>query len=260
MGIGEERLPNDNSTIIYYRLGWTKTYLVKAGLVKTVRRGVYSITEEGRKLLDSGVKITNHDLMRYESFAEFVRPGKTVRKEADTAAEDTPIENIDKSIQMISSRLSDELLEMILSKEPAFFERLVMELLNRMGYAFDDDSVIVTKYTGDEGIDGIIKEDKFGFSNIYVQAKRWNGNVGRPEIQKFLGAVAGQGGSKGLFITTSSFSKDTIDFAKKQLQVKLILVDGKMLTNLMIQYNLGVSVVKTYEKKIYTDYFDDEIT
>ena len=90
------------------------------------------------------------------------------------------------------TRLSDELLEMILSKEPAFFERLVMELLNRMGYAFDDDSVIVTKYTGDEGIDGIIKEDKFGFSNIYVQAKRWNGNVGRPEIQKFLGAVAGQ--------------------------------------------------------------------
>lgn len=146
--------------------------MVKAGLVKTVRRGVYSITEEGRKLLDSGVKITNHDLMRYESFAEFVRPGKTVRKEADTAAEDTPIENIDKSIQMISSRLSDELLEMILSKEPVFFERLVMELLNRMGYAFDDDSVIVTKYTGDEDIDGIIKEDKFGFNNIYVQAKR----------------------------------------------------------------------------------------
>lgn len=123
--------------------------------------------------------------MRYESFAEFVRPGKTVRKEADTAAEDTPIENIDKSIQMISSRLSDELLEMILSKEPVFFERLVMELLNRMGYAFDDDSVIVTKYTGDEDIDGIIKEDKFGFNNIYVQAKRWNGNVGRPEIQNF---------------------------------------------------------------------------
>ena len=255
-----ERLANDNCTIIYYRLGWTKTYLVKAGLVKTVRRGVYSITEEGRKLLDSGVKITNHDLMRYESFAEFVRPGKTVKKEADTAAEDTPIENIDKSIQMISSRLSDDLLEMILSKEPAFFERLVMELLNRMGYAFDDDSVIVTKYTGDEGIDGIIKEDKFGFSNIYVQAKRWNGNVGRPEIQKFLGAVAGQGGSKGLFITTSSFSKDAIDFAKKQLQVKLILVDGKMLTNLMIQYNLGVSVIKTYEiKQLDVDYFEGEM-
>lgn len=129
-----------------------------------------------------------------------------------------------------------------------------------MGYAFDDESVIATKYTGDEGIDGIIKEDKFGFNNIYVQAKRWNGSVGRPEIQKFLGAVAGQGGTKGLFIPTSSFTKDAIDFAKKQLQVKLILVDGKTLTNLMINYNLGVSIVKTYEiKQLDMDYFDGEL-
>ena len=131
-----ERLPNDNSTIIYYRLGWTKTYLVKAGLVKTVRRGVYSITEEGRKLLDSGVKITNHDLMRYESFAEFVRPGKTVRKEADTAAEDTPIENIDKSIQMISSRLSDELLENDLIKRASLFRTIGNGTVKSYGLCF----------------------------------------------------------------------------------------------------------------------------
>lgn len=256
-----ETLDNDKRTVIYYRLGWTKTYLAKAGLLETVRRGVFKITSEGEKVLKSGVNITNEYLMQYESFVEFVRPNKNVQEETDIKENDTPIENIDKSIKMISSRLSDELLEMILSKEPIFFERLVLDLLNKMGYAFDDESVIATKYSNDEGIDGIIKEDKFGFNNIYIQAKRWSGTVGRPEIQKFLGAVAGQGGTKGLFISTSSFSKDAIEFAKKQLQVKLILVDGKMLTKLMMEYNLGVSVESIYEiKRIDMDYFDEEIS
>lgn len=263
----EERnltLDNGKQAIIYYRLGWAKTYLAKAGLLETVKRGVFRITQEGKKVLESGTKITNEFLMKYESFVEFVKPNKNIQKETnieedDTPENDTPIENIDKSIKMISSRLSDELLEMILSKEPIFFERLVLDLLNKMGYAFDNDSAIATKYSGDEGIDGIIKEDKFGFNNIYIQAKRWSGAVGRPEIQKFLGAVAGQGGSKGLFMTTSTFTRDAIEFAKKQLQVKLILVDGKMLTNLMMEYNLGVSIETTYEiKRIDMDYFDDE--
>lgn len=253
-----ETLDNDKRTVIYYRLGWTKTYLAKAGLLETVRRGVFKITPEGEKVLKSRVNITNGYLMKYKSFVDFFRPNKNVEEKNDLEENNTPIENIDKSIKMISSRLSDDLLEMILSKEPIFFERLVLDLLNRMGYAFDDDSAIATKYRGDEGIDGIIKEDKFGFNNIYIQAKRWNGSVGRPEIQKFLGAVAGQGGTKGLFITTSFFTKDAIEFAKKQLQVKLILVDGKMLTDLMMEYNLGVSVESTYEiKRIDMDYFDD---
>lgn len=253
-----ETLDNDKRTVIYYRLGWTKTYLAKAGLLETVRRGVFKITPEGEKVLKSRVNITNGYLMKYKSFVDFFRPNKNVEEKNDLEENNTPIENIDKSIKMISSRLSDDLLEMILSKEPIFFERLVLDLLNRMGYAFDDGSAIATKYRGDEGIDGIIKEDKFGFNNIYIQAKRWNGSVGRPEIQKFLGAVAGQGGTKGLFITTSFFTKDAIEFAKKQLQVKLILVDGKMLTDLMMEYNLGVSVESTYEiKRIDMDYFDD---
>lgn len=256
-----ETLDNDKRTVIYYRLGWTKTYLAKAGLLETVRRGVFKITPEGEKVLKSEVDITNEYLMKYESFVEFIRPNKNVKAETGIEENDTPIENIVKSIKMISSRLSDELLEMILSKEPIFFERLVLDLLNKMGYAFDDDSAVATKYSGDEGIDGIIREDKFGFNNIYIQAKRWNGTVGRPEIQKFLGAVAGQGGTKGLFITTSSFTRAAIEFAKKQLQVKLILVDGKMLTHLMMEYNLGVSVENTYEiKRIDMDYFDEEIS
>ena len=255
-----ETFDNKKQTVIYNRLGWTKIYLAKAGLLETVRRGVFKITSEGEKVLKSGVNITNEYLMQYKSFVEFVRPNKSVQEEVKIEENDTPIENIDKSIKMISSRLSDELLEMILSKEPIFFERLVLDLLDKMGYAFDDESAIATKYSGDEGIDGIIKEDKFGFSNIYIQARRWSGTVGRPEIQKFLGAVAGQGGTKGLFITTSSFTRDAIEFAKKQLQVKLILVDGKMLTNLMMEYNLGVSIENTYEiKRIDMDYFDGEI-
>ena len=252
---------DNGQTIIYYRVGWTKTYLSKAGLLETVKRGVYKITSEGKKVLASKVEITNNYLMKYSSFADFVNPNKDiVMPDIMNEESNTPIENIDHSIKMISSRLSDDLLEVILSKEPSFFERLVLDLLSRMGYAFDDASVISTKYTNDEGIDGIIKEDKFGFNNIYIQAKRWSGTVGRPEIQKFLGAVAGQGGSKGLFITTSTFTKDAIEFAKKQLQVKLILVDGQQLTKLMMDYNLGVSVYKSYEiKKIDMDYFNGEM-
>lgn len=254
-----EILDNDKQPVIYYRLGWTKTYLAKAGLLETVRRGVFKITPEGEKVLRSGVDITNEYLMKYEAFVEFIRPNKNIKEEAGVEKNDTPIENIGKSIKMISSRLSDELLEMIVSKKPIFFERLVLDLISKMGYAFDDESAIATKYSGDEGIDGIIKEDKFGFSNIYIQAKKWSGTVGRPEIQKFLGAVAGQGGTKGLFITTASFTKDAIEFAKKQLQVKLILVDGKTLTNLMMEYNLGVSVENTYEiKRMDMDYFDED--
>lgn len=253
-------LDNNKSTIIYYRLGWTKTYLVKAGLLETIKRGVFKITPEGKSVLQSGIKITDEYLMKYDNFVEFFQRYKEMSERNSNKENITPLENIDMSLKMISSRLSDELLELILSKEPIFFEKLVLDLLEKMGYAFDTKSIIRTRYGNDEGIDGIVKEDKFGFRNIYVQAKRWNNSVGRPEIQKFLGAVAGQGGTKGLFITTSTFSNEALEYAKKQLQVKLVLVDGKMLTNLMIQYNLGVSVVKTYEiKQIDVDYFNNDL-
>lgn len=260
----EERrqtLENSNKTIIYQRIGWTKTYLTKAGLVRSVERGVYQITPQGEKVLASQVHIDDEFLMQYEGVRDFVNRHNENDDKKSENKKPTPLENIDQSIKMISSRLSDELLDMILSKEPIFFEKLVLDLLDKMGYAYDEKSIISTDYCGDEGIDGIIKEDKFGFSNIYVQAKRWNRSaVGRPEIQKFLGAVAGQGGTKGLFITTSTFTREAIDYAQKQLQVKLILVDGKMLTDLMIKYNLGVSVVKTYEiKQLDVDYFYSEL-
>lgn len=256
-----QKMENSHKTVIYHRLGWTKTYLTKAGLIRSVERGVYQITPQGENILSSHIRVDDDYLMQYEEVRQFVNRHNEQPENQTKPKESTPLENIDQSIKMISSRVSDELLDMIISKDPAFFEKLVLDLLDKMGYAYDKESIISTDYSGDEGIDGIINEDQFGFNSIYIQAKKWNrSSVGRPEIQKFLGAVAGQGGTKGLFITTSTFTREAIDYAKKQLQVKLILIDGKMLTDLMIKYNLGVSVVQTYEiKQLDLDYFDSEL-
>lgn len=256
-----QKMENSHKTVIYHRLGWTKTYLTKAGLIRSVERGVYQITPQGENILSSHIRVDDDYLMQYEEVRQFVNRHNEQPENQTKPKESTPLEKIDQSIKMISSRVSDELLDMIISKDPAFFEKLVLDLLDKMGYAYDKESIISTDYSGDEGIDGIINEDQFGFNSIYIQAKKWNrSSVGRPEIQKFLGAVAGQGGTKGLFITTSTFTREAIDYAKKQLQVKLILVDGKMLTDLMMKYNLGVSVVQTYEiKQLDLDYFDSEL-
>lgn len=256
-----QKMENSHKTVIYHRLGWTKTYLTKAGLIRSVERGVYQITPQGENILSSHIHVDDDYLMQYDEVRQFMNRHNEQPEYQSKPKESTPLENIDQSIKMISSRVSDELLDMIISKDPAFFEKLVLDLLDKMGYAYDKESIISTDYSGDEGIDGIINEDQFGFNSIYIQAKKWNrSSVGRPEIQKFLGAVAGQGGTKGLFITTSTFTREDIDYAKKQLQVKLILIDGKMLTDLMIKYNLGVSVVQTYEiKQLDLDYFDSEL-
>lgn len=264
-----EMLDNKKATVIYYRLGWTKTYLAKAGLVETVKRGVYRITSEGKNVLGKNVKVTNKYLMKYPSFVEFVqvvlKENSNEEKQSIATVEDneTPNEKIDNAISLINSRVRTEILEMIMSKSPIFFEQLVLDLLREMGYAFDESSAIRTTYVGDEGIDGIIKEDSFGFNNIYIQAKRWKdaSSVGRKEVQAFLGAVAGQGGNKGLFITTSRFTKEALEYAKKQLQVKLVLIDGDKLADLMLKYELGVTTIKTYKvKQIDMDYFETDIS
>lgn len=262
-------LDNKKTTVIYYRLGWTKTYLVKAGLVETINRGVYRITTEGKKVIEEKVKVTNKYLMKYPSFVEFVQglaKENTCEEKASSSVvevDETPNERIENAIELINSRLRGEIIEMIMSKPPIFFEQLVLDLLKEMGYAFDDSSITRTSYVGDEGIDGVIKEDSFGFSNIYIQAKRWQDTspVGRKEIQAFLGAVAGQGGTKGLFITTSRFTKEAIEYAKKQLQVKLVLINGEKLADLMLKYELGVTTTKIYKvKQLDMDYFETDIT
>lgn len=245
------------------RFGWANTYLKKAGLVIAPKAGHCQITDEGKRLLNSGVDITNNYLMEhYPAFEAFVK-GKKIPPHPPTSpnppippdASETPTETFERVYSIINEQLSDELLTAIIGQTPSFFETLVVDLMKAMGYG----DGFVTKATGDGGVDGIIYEDKLGFNLIYIQAKRWNKDtaIGKPEIQKFAGAMMGPPKvEKGLFITTAKFSQGAMDFAKAQ---HIILVDGEKLTELMIEYNLGVSAQKTYQiKRIDSDYFSND--
>jgi restriction system protein len=201
-------------------------------------------------------------LRRYEEFNEFLQKSSTRTIEeqvVDHPAYSTPEEALEYGYQKLTENLSDELLEQIMSCPPSFFEKLVVELLVNMGYGGSlKEAASVVGKSGDSGIDGIIKEDKLGLDAIYIQAKRWDNVVGRPEIQKFVGALDGQKARKGIFITTSSFTKDAIDYAKGTT-VKVVLIDGSMLADLMMENNLGVTTTMTYEiKRVDTDYFEDD--
>ncbi len=261
----EELLPSGRQRTVDNRINWAITYLKNAGLISSIKRGLYAITNEGtHALLETGNQITLSYLERYESFRSFHgTPVSSPTDTPDSPANDTPQDVFDKAYSQINAALSEDLLGIIMERTPRFFEQLVVDLLLKMGYgsAFDSAGLVVGQ-SGDEGIDGIIREDKLGFSSIYIQAKRWDpsSTIGRPEIQKFVGALAGQGATKGLFITTAQFSKEAINYINKQLAVKVVLVDGHQLTRLMIEYGLGVSVQSTYIiKKVDSDYFDDSI-
>lgn len=245
------------------RFGWANTYLKKAGLVIAPKAGHCQITDEGKRLLNSGIDITNHYLAEhYPDFAAFVK-GKKIPPVPPTSpdppippdASETPPETLERVYSIINEQLADELLTAIIGQTSSFFETLVVDLMKAMGYG----DGFVTKATGDGGVDGIIYEDKLGFNLIYIQAKRWNKDsvIGKPEIQKFAGAMMGPPKvEKGLFITTAKFSQGAMDFAKAQ---HIILVDGEKLTELMIEYNLGVSAQKTYQiKRIDSDYFSND--
>ena len=217
------------------------------------------ISDEGKRVLSSNPTVLDDEyLMRYEGFREFKTPSNGSALSLSTS-DATPQDELEDAFQKINSALISDLLTEIMSQTPDFFENLVVQLLVKMGYggSISDAGEVLGK-TGDEGIDGIVREDKLGFSLIYIQAKRWDlGNsVGRPEIQKFVGALAGAGASKGLFITTAGFSKEAYAYADKQHTTKVVLVDGKTLANLMIEHNLGVSTQIVYElKRVDTDYF-----
>lgn len=261
-----ELLPSGQSLLFANRVGWARTYLKKAGLLDAPKRGMVCITERGLEVLRGNPrKVDNNLLKQFPEFVEF----QSVRKEdsgllgqIDTsqAEKQTPEETIDLAYQSIRQSLAQELIDTVHRLSPAFFERLVVELLVRMGYggSIKDAGKAIGK-TGDEGIDGTIKEDKLGLDIIYIQAKRWQaGNVvGRPELHKFVGALAGQGAKKGIFITTSTFSKDAFTYAPKN-ETKIVLIDGVQLAQLMIDYNLGVSVQRSYEiKRLDNDYFEE---
>lgn len=262
----EERtalLPSGTQEVITNRVGWAKTYLSKAGLLTSPQRGVFEITPRGLQLLaEKPAAIDSRFLQRYEEFNAFrskTAKGESPEEVGASSGFGTPEEALEYGFQRLTENLADDLIRKIMTCSPAFFERLVVELLVKMGYggSLKEAAQIVGK-SGDGGIDGIIKEDKLGLDVIYIQAKRWEGTVGRPEIQKFAGALLGQKARKGIFLSTSTFTKEAREYALN-LEAKLILIDGERLADLMIQYGLGVNTTMVYEiKKIDGDYFNED--
>jgi restriction system protein len=260
----KELLPSGQQAVFENRVGWAKTYLKKAGLIESPRRAVVVVSEAGKQVLTKSIDaIDVKFLKQFESFNDFHSSGKSETEEEVVVetADLTPEESLDVNYQNIRKSLASELLSRVVAMSPAFFEQLVIELLVKMGYGGSrKDAGKAIGRTNDEGIDGTIKEDKLGLDIIYVQAKRWQpGNtVGRPEIQKFVGALAGQGAKKGIFITTSGFSKEAREYTPRN-ETKIVLLDGTELTQLMIDYNLGVTTHQVYEvKRLDSDYFGDD--
>jgi len=261
----KELLPSGRQPVFNNRVGWARTYLKKAVLIEAPKRGFIKISERGNETLSKNPsKIDLKFLNQYPEFIEF-RKAKKGATSAPTSTktiphEATPLEALETAFQEIQEDLSSELLQTVIQSQPDFFEQLVIDVLIGMGYGGSKrEAGQALGRTGDGGIDGIIKEDKLGLDIIYIQAKRWeNTVVGRPEIQKFAGALQGRRARKGIFITTSKFSKEAHEYTRN-IERKIILIDGKQLAELMIEYSIGVSEVATYKvKRIDTDYFIDE--
>lgn len=258
-----EMLPSGKQSTFDNRVAWARTYLDKAGLIETPQRGKYCITAEGKKALSSGEKIDLKYLERSESFKEFHSVASNNEIVDTEEKEESPIEILDEAYQQINAVLASQIMDEIMKLSPSGFETLVVKMLLNMGYGNGIEGAgKVTQQSNDGGIDGIIKEDQLGFSNIYIQAKQWAPDltVSKPEIQKFVGALQGQQAQKGLFITTVKFSSGAVQYADNLLGVKVVLIDGTTLTKLMIKHNVGVSVEHTYEiKRIDSDFFADEL-
>ncbi|QDO86671.1 restriction endonuclease [Shewanella psychropiezotolerans] len=263
------RIPSGRATYIRSRIGWSKTYLVKAKLIEQPKRGHCIITQRGLDALGSNRLIDNQYLNQFSEFISFKMnsddvtqvSSNAVAKEIDSFNELPPLEQIDNAFQSLNASLADEVLEAILAASPKFFEQLVVDLMVAMGYGGSrKDAGQATQYTQDGGIDGIIKEDKLGLEMIYLQAKRYQASntVGRPDIQAFAGALDMHRAKKGVFITTSRFSKEAQDFVSL-IEKKIVLIDGKQLTELMIEHSLGVTVKQTYTiKAVDSDYFIED--
>ncbi len=260
-----ELLPSGNQAIIDNRIGWARTYLKKAKLLDNSKRGFLSISENGKKLLNTHPnRIDLNYLKTLPEFREWQDSylnsiGNETQETTAISSTSTPDEALESAYQEIRRALAQELLTKVKECTPAFFEQLVVKLLVKMGYGGSlKDAGEATRLTNDEGIDGIIKEDKLGLDVIYIQAKRWDTQpVGRPDIQSFVGALDGQRANKGVFITTSRFAENAKAYVKT-ITKKVILIDGEQLALYMIDYGLGVNTISTYElKKIDTDYFGE---
>jgi restriction system protein len=253
------KVTSGKQDLIGNRVGWALSYMKKAKLLESTRRAYFKITERGiQVLLQNPDKIDNKFLSKYPEFIEFQAAKEKPLKD-DEEHLDTPEELLEEGYQKIRQNLADELLRKVKNSHPSFFESLVVDLLLNMGYGGSrKDAGESIGQAGDEGIDGIIKEDKLGLNEIYIQAKRWdNGVVGRPEIQKFVGALQGKRAKKGIFITTSKFTQEAIQYANN-IDTKVVLIDGNKLSQLMIDHNVGVATVSNYEiKRVDSDYFPE---
>ena len=260
----KERLPSGHQTVINNRVGWARTYLNKAGLLTIPSKGMVQITARGREALANGPeRISVAWLKQFPEFADFhtAKPQMVdvLGVPEASVAETTPDEQLADAHQALMQSLADELLAQVRAGTPGFFEQLVVDLMIAMGYGGSrKEAGKATQATNDDGIDGIIKEDKLGLDVIYLQAKRWANTVHRPEIDKFIGALTRQRARKGVFITTSEFSAGARE-AALSMDIKVVLIDGVELARLMVENNLGVSVKQVYEvKQLDSDYFTEE--
>jgi restriction system protein len=263
----EERaalLPSGRQAVFNNRVAWAKVYLQRAGLLDSPHRGHFRISDRGRELLrNPPERITIKYLEQFPEFIEFRSVAKEKRStaEADGAEADgeTPEETLESAYLRLRSDMAAELLKRVKSCSAKFFEGLVVEVLLKMGYGGSRrEAGKAIGRAGDEGIDGIINEDRLGLDVIYLQAKKWEGTVGRPEIQKFVGALHGKRAKKGIFMTTGTFSSEAAQYVAK-IDPKVVLIDGEQLAEIMIDFNVGVSLVASYEvKRIDSDYFAED--
>jgi restriction system protein len=264
-----ELLPSARQRRWHNRANWACYDLYRAGLLRQIRKGVYQITDEGKTLAAQNPTMIDREfLMQFEPFRKFMtdktsRGGSGRKKEGETQTrstqeEVTAEERIENAFAELRETLISELLTKLADIDPFKFEHVVLDLLRAMGYGGSRvDAGWVTKKSNDEGIDGVINEDRLGLDVIYLQAKRWKANVGRKEIHSFVGALAGQKASKGVFITTSAFIDNATDYAFG-LHQKVILIDGRRLAELMIEHNIGLAPGQPYfVKKIDSEYFDE---
>lgn len=256
----QKLLPSGTQTIFKNRVSWAKQDLFWCGLISRENRGIYKITESGllesknSKELDSSYLTDKYPILK-EKYSKHSNANTKIYKTIDITAE----ESISNAYEEIKARIASDLMYNISKMSPYSFEQLVVDLLNSMGYGGLSNGGGVTKKSNDEGIDGIINQDKLGLDAIYLQAKRWQNDIGRKEIQSFVGALAGKHATKGIFITTSKFRDTAVEFAKK-VSHKIVLIDGDMLAKLMIDYDVGVSTYRTIKlKRVDSDYFDSDI-
>ena len=257
------KIPSGKSTYVNGRIGWAKTYLVQAGLIVQPKRAHCIITPRGLLALQSKDDINNDYLKQFNEFTEFQQRSNKSESDQDSQSQivnneqQTPLESIEHNVNVLNNNLSSDILQAILGASPQFFENLVVDLMLAMGYGGSrKDAGQATQYTQDGGIDGIIKEDKLGLEMIYLQAKRYTDKtVGRPEIQAFAGALDMHRAKKGVFITTSNFSKEALEFIS-MIEKRIVLINGEQLTELMLEHNLGVSTKQVFEvKALDSDYF-----